>query len=226
MDRMPVGGAVRLLLANTSKEEHTMNRAALFISAVALSAGFGQSGDAADKTAELASRTCETCHGPKGDSTSSAFPRLAGQRAEYIETQLRAFRAQTRGDPPAQAYMWTIASRLEDQDIRDLARYYASQMPAAGAAGDTELLREGKNIYESGVPKEKVFTCISCHGEYAEGKDKVPRLAGQHAPYLVKQLVYFQSSQRGGEVHIMRAAIGERMTLQQMEAVAAYLASL
>ena len=71
---------------------------------------------------------------------------------------------------------------------------------------------------------QKVLACGSCHGPAAEGKDAIPRLAGQHAPYLVKQLVYFKSLLRAN-APIMHAAVGENMTLRQMEAVAAYVAS-
>ena len=201
-----------------------MKSASLTIAAVLLSIAFCTPGSAADKTAELASRTCGLCHGVKGDSTSSAFPRLAGQQPAYVEAQLKAFRAQTRGDPAAQAYMWAMASRLDDQTIADLAGFYAAQKPAAGVSGDATLMTEGKSIYENGIAEQKVLACGSCHGPAAEGKDAIPRLAGQHAPYLVKQLVYFKSLLRAN-APIMHAAVGENMTLRQMEAVAAYVAS-
>ena len=186
--------------------------------------GASVSGLAADKTAEFAARTCDICHGAKGDSASSAFPKLAGQNAEYVEAQLKAFRAQQRGDPAAQAYMWAMASRLDDQNIQDLAKFYSSQSPATGARSDAATLSAGKQIYENGIPQEKVLACVSCHGPRAEGKESIPRLAGQHAPYLVKQLLYFKSLLRGN-APVMHVAVGESMTLQQMEAVAAYAAS-
>jgi cytochrome c553 len=181
-------------------------------------------GIAADKTPDYAARTCGPCHGPKGDSTSSAFPRLAGQQAAYIDSQLKAFRAQTRGDPAAQAYMWAMASRLDDQTIGELSAFYAAQKPIAGAPGDSSLMAQGKRIYDNGVAEQKVLACISCHGPGAEGKDNIPRLAGQHAPYLVKQLLYFQSLLRGN-APVMHVAVGEKMTMHQMEAVAAYAVS-
>ena len=196
----------------------------LTVAAAIIGVAFCMPSGAADKTAELATRTCGLCHGAKGDSASSAFPRLAGQHAAYIDAQLKAFRAQTRGDPAAQAYMWAMASRLDDQTITDLASFYAGQKPVSGVPGDPTLMTEGKNIYENGIAEEKVLACVSCHGPVAEGKDNIPRLAGQHAPYLVKQLVYFKSLLRAN-APIMHAAVGESMTLRQMEAVAAYVAS-
>jgi cytochrome c553 len=178
----------------------------------------------AEKTAELTGRTCALCHGPKGESASSAFPKLAGQNAAYIDAQLKGFRTQTRGDPGAQAYMWAMASRLDDATIAALAAYYAAQKPMVGMSADATLTAEGKKIYEQGVPEAKISACVACHGPDAKGQDTIPRLAGQHAAYLVKQLAYFKSQLRGN-APIMHAAIGEEMTLHQMEAVAAYVAS-
>lgn len=176
----------------------------------------------AEKAMDLALRNCALCHGPKGDSPSSAFPKLAGQQAAYIDAQLKAFRSQARDDPGAQAYMWAMASRLDDATIADLAAYYAAQKAMVGTPADRALVAEGKKIYEQGIPEEKIMACFSCHGPDAKGNDTIPRLAGQHAPYMVKQLVYLKSQLRGN-APIMHAAIGEDMTLHQMEAVAAYV---
>jgi cytochrome c553 len=85
-------------------------------------------------------------------------------------------------------------------------------------------MAEGKKIYEQGIPEEKVTACAGCHGPDAKGQEAIPRLAGQHAPYVVKQLAYFKSLLRAN-APIMHAAIGEEMTLRQMEAVAAYVGS-
>jgi cytochrome c553 len=93
-----------------------------------------------------------------------------------------------------------------------------------GMSADATLTAEGKTIYEQGVPEAKISACVACHGPDAKGQDTIPRLAGQHAAYLVKQLAYFKSQLRGN-APIMHAAIGEEMTLHQMEAVAAYVAS-
>jgi cytochrome c553 len=201
-----------------------MKTPSLTLAAAILSISSYTIAGAADKTAEFAARTCGLCHGPKGESTSSAFPRLAGQQPAYIEAQLKAFRAQTRGDPAAQAYMWAMAARLDDQSITDLATFYAAQKPIAGTPSDPTLMGEGKTIYENGIAEEKVLACVSCHGGNGEGKDNIPRLAGQYAPYLVKQLVYFKSLLRAN-APIMHSVVGENMTLRQMEAVAAYAAS-
>jgi cytochrome c553 len=75
---------------------------------------------------------CSSCHGPRGQSNSSTFPRLAGQQKDYIDTQLKAFRDHTRADPHAKTYMWGMAARLTDAQIAAIANYYAAQPPVPG----------------------------------------------------------------------------------------------
>ena len=70
---------------------------------------------------------CTGCHGADGMSVNDIWPNLAGQRAGYLARQLRAFRAGTRADP----VMATFASPLTDQDITDIAAYYAGLKPQA-----------------------------------------------------------------------------------------------
>jgi cbb3-type cytochrome c oxidase subunit III len=171
----------------------------------------------------LARQTCAACHGPRGVSTSPAFPHLAGQQPSYIEAQLKGFKDHSRGDPAAQGYMWGMASQLDDETIKRLAAYYGSQSPPRGTPGDKVQIAKGKALYESGLPEDGVPACMACHGANAEGKEGVPRLAGQHAAYLVKQLAYFKSLQRGN-APVMHA-IGDKLSFEQMQAVAAYAAS-
>jgi len=175
--------------------------------------------------AKLANQVCASCHGPRGDSISPGFPKLAGQRAEYLETQLKAFRDRTRADPMAQAYMWGMTSQLSDETIKKLAAFYSGQKPVGGRPGNAQLVAEGKTLYEKGVPAEKVQACITCHGTGAEGNGIFPRLAGQHAEYLVKQLVLLKGSLREGANAPIMHGVTTALNFDQMQAVAAYLAS-
>lgn len=173
----------------------------------------------------IANQVCASCHGPGGDSISPAFPRLAGQKKEYLEGQLKAFRDRTRADPMAQAYMWGMTSQLSDQSLSELAAYYAAQPAARGRVGDPKLIQAGRNIYEQGIPREKVQACVTCHGKDAGGNATFPRLAGQHSEYLVKQLVLFKSELRADVNAPIMHNVSVGMSFEQMEAVAAYLAS-
>lgn len=167
--------------------------------------------------------TCATCHGVRGRSVSPTFPNLAAQQAPYIELQLKAFKDQTRADPDAQAYMWGMASQLSDATITALAGYFAAQPAAPGRAGSSPLIAQGKHIFEEGVPARNIQACASCHGAHAEGMAFFPRLAGQHAPYLLKQLLVIQSVLRTAPV--MHGVIKD-LSRDQMEAVVAYLESI
>ncbi len=191
---------------------------------VALAFGASSGYSAEDQEVkQLTTQACAQCHGPRGISTSPAFPNLAGQQAVYIEAQLKAFKDHSRGDPGAQAYMWGMSSQLNDETIKGLAAYYAGLPPSRGTPGDKTLVAKGKQIFDQGFVEEGIPACAACHGATADGKEGVPRLAGQHAPYLVKQLAYFKSLLRGN-APVMHA-VSDKMTLEQMEAVAAYAAS-
>lgn len=167
--------------------------------------------------------TCGTCHGVNGRSVSPTFPNLAAQQAPYIEAQLKAFKDQSRADPDAQAYMWGMASQLSDAMITALAGYFAAQPAAPSRGGNSALIAQGKRLFEEGVPARQIPPCASCHGAHAEGMAVFPRLAGQHAPYLLKQLLVIQSVLRTAPV--MHGVIKD-LTKEQMQAVVAYLESI
>ena len=179
--------------------------------------------DAASTSLKASIENCATCHGAKGRSVSPTFPNLAAQQAPYIELQLKAFKDQSRADPDAQAYMWGMASQLNDAAISALAAYYAAQPAAPARGGSSTRIEQGKRLFEEGVPSRQVPPCASCHGAHAEGNLVFPRLAGQHAPYLLKQLLVIQSVLRTAPV--MHGVIKD-LSKDQMEAVVAYLASI
>jgi cytochrome c553 len=173
--------------------------------------------------AKMATEVCGNCHGPAGRSTVATFPRLAAQTPAYIEAQLKAFRDQSRGDPDAIAYMWGMASQLNDSAIIALAEFFSQQRPAPGSQASTAVVAAGKQIYEQGIPGAQIPACETCHGKGAVGNGPFPRLAGQHAPYLFKQMLVIQNALRSAPV---MHGIVKDLTPQQMQQVAAYLASL
>jgi cytochrome c553 len=167
--------------------------------------------------------TCGTCHGVNGRSIAPTFPNLAAQTAPYIELQLHAFKDQSRADPDAQAYMWGMASQLSDATITGLANHFAAQPAPVGTSGNAALVAQGKKLYDEGVPARQIPPCASCHGPKAQGMATFPRLAGQHAPYLLKQLLVIQSVLRMAPV--MHGVVKD-LSKDQMQAVVAYLESL
>src|SRR6202790_4193973 len=108
-----------------------------------------------------------TCPGPHGNSQQAKFPILAGQSANYLANQLKAFRGQTRGDPDALGYMWGMASPLTDVTIHGVSEYYASQKPGPGRPGDPQLVGRGEDVYKNGVPAKGIPACAACHGPNA-----------------------------------------------------------
>lgn len=173
--------------------------------------------------AKLAQQECALCHGRGGQSVSPTFPRLAGQRAEYIETQLKAFKDETRKDPDAQAFMWGMASQLSEPMIEALAHYFEQLPTVAPQPGEPKLDAAGKEIYEQGIAAQNVPACQSCHLPQAQGAGVIPRLAGQHAAYLVKQMNSFKNGLR---VSPFMEPIMHNFPSEQMENVAIYLQSI
>jgi len=169
---------------------------------------------------KVALTVCGTCHGPQGNNNQPKFPRLAGQNANYLATQLKAFRSQARGDPDAISYMWGMAAELDDDTIAALAAYYAAQKPQPRSSRNSSAISTGKAIYEHGIASQGVPACSGCHGPDAHGLMDFPRLAGQHAQYIHRQLASFQSNMRN--VAIMHG-VAQNLRLPEMQAVAAYL---
>ncbi|MCW5664423.1 MAG: c-type cytochrome [Piscinibacter sp.] len=181
-------------------------------------------GSADDELVQRAVHVCATCHGDFGRSSDSRFPALAGQAREYTIRQLKDFRDKSRAETDVQAYMYGISALLTDGAIEGLADYYAKQEPRPGRAGSAALMSQGKAIFEKGLPALGVRACASCHGDRAEGQTGFPRLAGQHADYIVRQLKVFKTPLRPHGV-IMKNEV-RAMNEAQMKAVAAYLQSL
>jgi cytochrome c553 len=191
--------------------------------ATAASTAEGPDAAARDYAHRLAVGSCGTCHGVHGNSVQPKFPRLAGQNANYLAAQLKAFRAQSRGDPDAIGYMWGMAAQLDDTTIAALADFYAQQRAEAPGRSSSAQITRGREIYEHGIESEGVPACSACHGPDAHGTADFPRLAGQHAQYVLKQLGSFQSNMR--DVAVMHG-VAQHLQESELEAIAAYLETL
>ncbi|HSY07664.1 MAG TPA: c-type cytochrome [Steroidobacteraceae bacterium] len=205
----------------------TLARLSVTLAVCAVSSGAAQAaGDSPElgrSAHQLAETTCANCHGVSGRSISPAFPNLAAQTVPYLQAQLHAFRDQTRADPDALSFMWGMASQLSDATIEAISAYYAAQAPSRAKSGDPKLVARGRQIFEEGVASQGIPACTACHGPEARGNDGFPRLAGQHADYLVKQALVIQRGLRAAPV--MHDVIKD-LSQDQMRAVATYLESL
>ncbi len=174
----------------------------------------------------LAQQVCSNCLGLTGVATSPNFPNLAAQSEPYIVAQLGVFKSHDRHDPEGFEYMWGLSRSLTEQQINGLAAYFASQAPALQEIeGDRARLAAGKAIFESGVAAKSVPACASCHGARGQGNATFPRLAGQHADYLVKQLIVFQRTDERPQGAVMKV-VAHELTRENIEDVATYLQAM
>lgn len=172
------------------------------------------------------SASCAACHGVTGTSVSPDFPNLAGLSADYLYKQLVNFKQGERKN----VIMNAMVAALTEDNLRALAAYYASQSPSApetAPAGDAAIAALGESIYREGAAGAGISACIRCHGVGGAGQlDHFPRLAGQHAKYLVAQLEAFKSGSRVNDAGKMMAHVVAGMDKKEMEAVALYLQGL
>ncbi|MBA5639813.1 cytochrome c4 [Duganella sp. LX20W] len=173
----------------------------------------------------IATQVCSNCHGMHGVSTSPNFPHLAAQSPAYLEGQLRAFRSHGRADPAGFEYMWGISARLTDQQIADLGTYYAQQPAPGGHSSNAALEQRGQAIFANGVSANGVPACASCHGAHGEGMGAFPRLAGQHADYVSKQLAVFQRTDQRPEGAVMKT-VAHALSKDDIVCLSLYVASI
>lgn len=180
-------------------------------------------GDAAAGQAK--SGTCVACHGVDGNSVNPEWPSLAGQHASYIVKQLKAF----KGGERQNALMTPMAMPLSDQDMEDLAAYYASQT-ARGLEADKDKVEAGQKLYRGGNIASAAAACIACHGPSGRGNPAAiyPSIQGQHATYVAAQLNAYKakSRQTDNAQNKMMQDVAAALTAEEIAAVAAYVQGL
>ena len=187
-----------------------------------------ESGDAA--AGKDKAQACAACHGADGNSLAGAFPKLAGQNERYLVKQMLDIKSGVR--PILQ--MTGQLDNFNDQDLKDIAAFYAAQTTTVGFA-KAELVEKGESIYRAGVMKKGVAACTACHAPNGEGNAPAgfPALSGQHADYIEAQLRAFRTGAEepeagrinDGETRIMRDIAG-RMSDLDIKSVASYIQGL
>ncbi|MCB1622706.1 MAG: cytochrome c4 [Thiothrix sp.] len=174
------------------------------------------------------SATCAACHGIDGNSTNPEWPSLAGQSEAYIIKQLHNFKAeQGNADGRFNASMSPMAAPLNEQDMVDLAAYFASQPAKQGEADQTQVAL-GEQVYKGGNNASGVVACAACHGPNGNGNPaaKFPAIAGQHATYVANQLTAFRKGERHNDAGKMMRNIADKMSDAEIKAVSEYVAGL
>lgn len=169
----------------------------------------------------ISTQVCAACHAADGSRGSPANPILAGQHPEYLAKQLHEFKSGKRNNPVMKGF----ASALSDDDIRNVAAFYASKSAKPGFAKNKDAVKLGEKIYRGGVADKAVAACAGCHSPNGAGiPAQYPRVGGQHADYTEAQLVAFRSGARANS-EPMRV-IAAKMSDAEIKAVADYLAGL
>lgn len=191
------------------------------IAAAMTSTAVQAGGDAA--AGQQKSGVCAACHNADGNSVNPLWPKLAGQHPSYIVKQLKDFKDGVRQDP----VMAPMAMPLSEQDMEDLAAYFASQTRAGGEAS-ADLVAAGEDIYRGGNPASGVAACAACHAPNGVGNPAAnfPDLAGQHASYVEKSLKDYRSGARTNDAAKMMQGVAAKMTDAEIAAVAQYIQGL
>lgn len=173
------------------------------------------------------SGTCAACHGMDGNSVNPIWPSLAGQHEAYLDRQIKLFRDGQREN----AMMAPMVASLSDQDVADLAAYFAAQKLKLKAA-NPDSVELGRKIYQGGDKERNIPACMSCHGPTGQGNplSGYPVLANQHAAYTVIQLKAYKTGKSmvdkddvNGQI---MADVARYMTEEEIDAVASYVQGL
>lgn len=179
---------------------------------------------------------CFACHGAEGTSVAPIFPRLAGQRIDYLYHRLLTFKRADAKDPYySKSPMTPLVTPLTEVDMRDLAAFFASQEPRPATETTAAVPQEkGEQVFRAGDPTRGIPPCQGCHGAEARGPSITtgtyavyPVLRGQYSPYVVSRLTSF----RNGLPHVTTSdfimnGVAHTLDDDSIQAIAAWLGSL
>ena len=208
---------------------------------LASAAGFAMAGGdaSAGKTKAAA---CVACHGQGGNSMVPTFPKLASQNERYLVKQMHDIKcgflsvAEQKAQKCNGRSVPQMAGQLDslsDQDMADIAAFFASQ-PVGAAQAKPELVAKGEEIYRAGIRSKGIAACSACHSPTGSGNGPAgfPHLGGQHADYVAAQLKAFRAAADGrpgrtndGDTRFMRD-VAKLLSDSEIEAVASYISGL
>ncbi|WP_418113649.1 c-type cytochrome [Vibrio scophthalmi] len=204
-----------------------MKKLALIVSLLASCSVWAQGSIEAGKEK---SQTCVACHGADGNSLLGMYPSLAGQHEKYLEKQLKDLKLgmtsggkQGRFDP----VMSGMALPLNEQDMADLAAYYAS-LPLAHSTTPENVVEQGKVLYTAGDAERGLTACIACHGPRGNGTELsgFPKISGQQPDYIKAQLMKFRDGTRENDMNAMMRDIAQKLTDEDIDTLSNYMGGL
>ncbi|ASK26832.1 c-type cytochrome [Neisseria chenwenguii] len=201
---------------------------ALVLAAGAVSAATAPKADP-EKGRQVATTVCASCHAADGNSGIAMYPKLSAQHPAYIYKQTLDIKDGKRTSGSS-GVMKPMVAALSEQDIRNVAAYYAKQQPKSGEANPKDNVELGAKIYRGGLAEQKIPACMSCHGPAGAGMPaggteivSYPRLGGQHKDYIVAQMKAYKAGQRKNNIMI---DIAKRMSDDEVNAVANFIQGL
>lgn len=173
------------------------------------------------KGGTLSSQVCAACHTADGSRGSPANPILQGQHPEYLAKQLTEFKSGKRKNP----VMTAMAAPLSEEDIRNVAAFYATKTAKPGFAKNKDTVELGQKIYRGGIAERNIPACAGCHGPNGSGiPAQYPRIGGQHGDYVEAQMVAFRSGARTNSPQM--TTVAAKMNDKEIKAVSDYVAGL
>lgn len=169
------------------------------------------------------STVCAGCHGADGNSVNPEWPKLAGQSEKYLFRQLNDFKSKRRENP----LMSAQAAGLSEQDMRDLAAYFAAQKRKPGSASP-DAVALGQQVYRGGNLQTGVPACMGCHEPTGAGNPMAafPALSGQHPKYVESQLRSYRDGLRDNDPDGVMRGVAARMRTAEIAAVSQYVSGL
>ncbi|MDF1692525.1 MAG: cytochrome c4 [Zhongshania sp.] len=206
-----------------------MNKTVLVMFASLMFAGAAMAVDGNPAAGKAKAAACAACHGADGNSAAPTFPKLAGQGERYLVKQISDIKSGARSVPMMAGQL----DNLSEQDIANIAAFYASKTASTGQA-DPALAEKGAAIYRGGIADRNIPACSACHSPTGSGMAAAgfPALSGQHADYTATQLKAFRAAADGregrsndGDAMVMRT-IAFKLSDSEIEAVASFIQGL
>ena len=170
------------------------------------------------------SELCQGCHGEDGNNVEANIPKLAGQYANYIAKQLRNYQSGDR----THDIMNAMAATIDDNDLADIAAYFASQKKMRG--NGSAHSQAGENLFVNGDMSRGVIACINCHGVDGKGKTSsnavFPVIGGQHKNYLLNELTRFRNGKRSNSQGGIMNQITQSLSDAEIAVLAQYISGL
>ncbi|SDB24040.1 Cytochrome c553 [Pseudidiomarina indica] len=207
-----------------------MKKIAMFVGLYLGLTGIAMAATGNAEAGQQKSAVCAACHGPDGNSPLDMYPKIAGQHESYLFKQLKDYKlaAETGGEQGrADPIMQGQVMMLSEQDMADLAAFFAAQEMSPGSAPE-DVIAEGQKLFIGGDEARGIAACAACHGPRGDGMAlaNFPDISGQSAAYTKQQLERFRSGERQNDLNGMMRDVAAKLTDKDIEILSQYIQGL